>query len=106
MPAPGSPASWPDWRGRWRGTTLPSTIFCPAPFLTDRLRSLAATAAEKAGSTPDEELAKRAGENPAGRLGDPDEFGRACAFLCSAHSGFVVGQNFLLDGGAFNATLG
>jgi 3-oxoacyl-[acyl-carrier protein] reductase len=78
----------------------------PGPFLTDRLRSLTAAAAQKAGGTPDQEMARRAAENPTGRLGDPQEFGRACAFLCSAHSGFVVGQNFLLDGGAFNATLG
>ena len=42
---------------------------------------------------------------PAGRYGTPAEFGAACAFLCSAHAGFIVGQNWLLDGGAFNATI-
>ena len=39
-------------------------------------------------------------------VGDPAEFGAACAFLCAASSGFIVGQNLLLDGGAFNATMG
>ncbi len=78
----------------------------PGPFLTDRLRSLAAAAAQRGGGSAEEELARRGTENPAGRLGDPDEFGAACAFLCSAQAGFIVGQNLLLDGGAFNATLG
>ena len=51
-------------------------------------------------------LAKRSATNPAGRVGDPQEFGAACAFLCAASSGFIVGQNLLLDGGAFNSTMG
>ena len=42
--------------------------------------------------------------SPAGRAGDPAEFGDACAFLCSAKIGFIVGQNLLLDGGAFNSS--
>jgi NAD(P)-dependent dehydrogenase (short-subunit alcohol dehydrogenase family) len=42
---------------------------------------------------------------PAGRYGTAAEFGAMCAFLCSAHAGFIVGQNILLDGGAMNATL-
>jgi 3-oxoacyl-[acyl-carrier protein] reductase len=43
--------------------------------------------------------------NPAGRFGQPDEFGYACAFLCGAKAGFITGQNILLDGGAFPGTL-
>jgi 3-oxoacyl-[acyl-carrier protein] reductase len=78
----------------------------PGPFLTDRLRSGAAHAAKEAGRTVDEELAERAKATPAGRVGDPAEFGDACAFLCAASSGFIVGQNLLLDGGAFNSTMG
>ncbi len=42
---------------------------------------------------------------PAKRYGTPEEFGQACAFLCSTHAGFIVGQNILLDGGATNATI-
>ena len=38
---------------------------------------------------------------PVGRFGDPDEFGALCAFLASAHAGFITGQNILIDGGAF-----
>ena len=42
---------------------------------------------------------------PARRYGTAEEFGAACAFLCSQHAGFIVGQNLLLDDGALNATL-
>ncbi len=78
----------------------------PGPFLTDRLRSNAQAAATASGKSVDDLLAERAKGSPAGRVGDPLEFGHACVFLCSAHSGFIVGQNLLLDGGAFNATMG
>ena len=46
-------------------------------------------------------LAERIGGVPARRIGDPDEFGAACAFLCSAHAGYITGQNLLMDGGVF-----
>jgi 3-oxoacyl-[acyl-carrier protein] reductase len=42
---------------------------------------------------------------PANRFGTPEEFGRACAFLCSADAGYIVGQNLLIDGGSVNSTL-
>ena len=38
---------------------------------------------------------------PAARTGRPEEFGKLCAFLASAHAGYIVGQNILIDGGAF-----
>jgi 3-oxoacyl-[acyl-carrier protein] reductase len=78
----------------------------PGPFLTDRLRTNAAAAAKAAGKTVEEMLAERAKASPSGRNGDPAEFGDACVFLCAASSGFIVGQNLLLDGGLFNATMG
>jgi len=77
----------------------------PGPFLTDRqidgLRKLAA----KAGQDYDTFLAARVAENPAGRFGTPAEFGKACAFLCSADAGFVIGQNLVIDGGSVNVTM-
>ena len=78
----------------------------PGPFLTDRLRANSAAAAAKAGRSLEDEIAARAATTPTGRVGDPAEFGAACVFLCAASSGFIVGQNLLLDGGAFNATMG
>lgn len=77
----------------------------PGPFNTDRLRGTVAARASRDGIGEDEAL-KRIGEaNPAGRVGDPEEFGHACAFLCSAQSGFITGQNLLIDGGGFPGTL-
>ncbi len=76
----------------------------PGPFDTDRLRSNMAFNAKKAGKTPEELANARMEANPARRFGTVEEFGDACAFLCSAHAGFIVGQNLLLDGGAFPGT--
>jgi 3-oxoacyl-[acyl-carrier protein] reductase len=78
----------------------------PGPFLTDRLRAGSAAQAEKLGRPVDEVIAEHAQRSPAGRVGDPAEFGDACAFLCAASSGFIVGQNLLLDGGAYNSMTG
>jgi len=78
----------------------------PGPFLTDRLRSGIEFEARRQNISFEEMLARRSATNPAGRVGDPKEFGDACAFLCAASSGFIVGQNLLLDGGAFNSTMG
>jgi 3-oxoacyl-[acyl-carrier protein] reductase len=78
----------------------------PGPFLTDRLRSSSVGLAKESGRTVEEEIADRAKASPAGRVGDPAEFGDACAFLCAASSGFIVGQNLVLDGGGFNSTMG
>lgn len=78
----------------------------PGPFLTDRLRKLSAARAETLGRDVDSVIAERGNALPAGRVGDPAEFGAACAFLCSAAAGFIVGQNLLLDGGHFNSTMG
>ena len=78
----------------------------PGPFMTDRLRSNTAPAAAKAGRSVEDEVMARAATSPSGRVGDPAEFGDACAFLCAASSGYIVGQNLLLDGGLFNSMMG
>ena len=76
----------------------------PGPFDTDRLRSNFAFNAKKLGKTPEELARVRAEGNPAKRFGTIEEFGAACAFLCSVHAGFITGQNLLMDGGAFPGT--
>jgi len=73
----------------------------PGPFDTDRLRTTMAGRAKAAGKSVDEVLAAAREANPAGRFGTIEEFGAACAFLCSVHAGFIVGQNLLIDGGAY-----
>ena len=77
----------------------------PGPFLTDRLRG-GFQAEARASNRPVDELVQERmlARSPAGRAGDPAEFGDACAFLCSARIGYIVGQNLLLDGGAFNSS--
>lgn len=77
----------------------------PGPFLTDRLRSGAIAVASQRNVPVDDIIAERAVNTPTGRVGDPAEFGDACAFLCSAKIGFIVGHNLLLDGGAFNSSI-
>jgi 3-oxoacyl-[acyl-carrier protein] reductase len=77
----------------------------PGPFDTDRLKQTMAGAAKAAGKSVEEIAAERAAMNPAGRFGTAEEFGHACAYLCSANSGFITGQNLLLDGGAFPGTM-
>jgi 3-oxoacyl-[acyl-carrier protein] reductase len=74
----------------------------PGPFDTDRLRGTLTKNAETKGITVDEAAAARAAAIPAKRFGQPDEFGAACAFLCSVHAGYITGQNLLIDGGTFN----
>lgn len=78
----------------------------PGPFNTDRLRSGFAHQAKNSGRPIEEVMEERARTNPTGRFGDPAEFGNACVFLCAASSGYIVGQNLLLDGGAFNSSMG
>lgn len=74
------------------------TVNCLAPdaILTDRLRVLAIAA----GVDPEERIKQQSAAAPMGRLGDPSEFGAACAFLCSKQAGYITGQTLGVDGGA------
>jgi len=73
----------------------------PGVFATDRLRTYIDTMAKKKGLSAEAALAERVSTVPARRVGQPDEFGATCAFLCSAHAGYITGQNILIDGGTF-----
>jgi len=74
----------------------------PGAFDTDRLQSTLSKGAETSGKSVGEVAAARMAAIPARRFGNPAEFGAACAFLCSAQAGYIVGQNLLIDGGVFN----
>jgi 3-oxoacyl-[acyl-carrier protein] reductase len=76
----------------------------PGPFETDRLKSTLGTWAKRDGITMEEAANRRKKENPSGRFGTPEEFGAACAFLCSVHAGYMTGQNILMDGGHYPGT--
>ena len=76
----------------------------PGPFDTNRLRSNFEFLSKKSGKGVDELARARMEANPAKRFGTIEEFGDACAYLCSAQAGFITGQNLLLDGGAYPGT--
>ncbi|RYY66412.1 MAG: SDR family oxidoreductase [Comamonadaceae bacterium] len=76
----------------------------PGVFDTDRIKATMAGAVKKTGKSPEEVMAARLATIPANRLGTPEEFGAACAFLCSAHASYITGQNILTDGGAYPGT--
>ncbi len=84
------------------GVTINNLL--PGIHATDRAISLDGAVMKAEGISMDEAIARRAATIPARRYGTAAEFGAACAFLCSANAGFIVGQNILLDGGAVNAT--
>jgi 3-oxoacyl-[acyl-carrier protein] reductase len=76
----------------------------PGPFETDRLYANFEFNAKRLGMSAEDLKRKRMAENPSRRFGTIEEFGDACAYLCSAQAGFITGQNLLLDGGAYPGT--
>ena len=85
------------------GVTINNLL--PGAHDTDRIAALEGAMARAQNISVEEAGRQRRAENPTGRYGTIEEFGNACAFLCSQHAGFIVGQNILLDGGAINATI-
>ncbi|MEM1273222.1 MAG: SDR family oxidoreductase [Pseudomonadota bacterium] len=77
----------------------------PGLHATDRMDALDAALSRAENISFDDARASRLATLPTGEYGDPRDFGRMCAFLCSQHAKFVVGQNILMDGGATNTTL-
>ncbi|WP_419738088.1 SDR family oxidoreductase [Ruegeria sp.] len=86
-----------------QGVTINNLL--PGIHDTDRALSLDTGVSNQQGISLDEARAARSATIPARRYGTRQEFGAACAFLCSQHAGFIVGQNILLDGGATNLTM-
>jgi 3-oxoacyl-[acyl-carrier protein] reductase len=76
----------------------------PGTYDTDRIKTTMAAASQKTGKSIEELRDTRRKLIPAQRFGDPDEFGAACAFLCSQHASYITGQNLLTDGGAYPGT--
>lgn len=77
----------------------------PGLHATDRTIMLDQLEADATGEAIDVVKARRVSTIPAGDYGTAEDFGRMCAYLCSQHVGFMVGQNVLLDGGFVNTTL-
>jgi len=85
------------------GVTI--NFLLPGSFATDRFESGVKREQEARHVSAEQIRAERAAKIPAKRIGDPDEFGAACSFLCSTHAGFITGQSLLIDGGAFPGVL-
>jgi 3-oxoacyl-[acyl-carrier protein] reductase len=86
-----------------RGVTINNIL--PGTFDTQRLAGNFAAQARREGKDVETVRATRLAKHPAHRFGQPGEFGAACAFLCSAHAGYINGQNLLMDGGSFSGTM-
>ncbi len=76
----------------------------PGVFNTDRQVTTIGAQAQKRGIDIEAMRNLKIASIPAGRMGEPDEFGHACAWLCSARAGYFTGQNVLLDGGLYPGT--
>lgn len=87
------------------GSGVTINFLLPGAFATRRIEDLNRRRAAETGATPEATAAQRVAGIPARRLGDPAEFGAACAFLCSAHAGYITGQALLIDGGAYPGVL-
>ena len=85
------------------GVTINNLL--PGVHDTDRILQLDEAVCADQKIKLEEARKNRSNSIPVGRYGTIDEFGNVCAFLCSVHSGFIIGQNILLDGGATNSTL-
>jgi 3-oxoacyl-[acyl-carrier protein] reductase len=85
-----------------KGVTMNNLL--PGIFDTDRLAGNFAAVAKNTGKTPQEVRDARIAALPVKRLGNPEEFGAYCAFLCSVHGGYINGQNLLMDGGSYPGT--
>lgn len=81
------------------GVTINNLL--PGNFATDRLKSYVAAVAERQGKSFDTLWDEMQQQNPAGRFGDPAEFGEVCAFVASRQAAYLNAQNILLDGGAY-----
>jgi len=86
-----------------KGVTINNLL--PGIHATDRAVALDQGVVRARNISYEEAQAERMATIPAGRYGTAQEFGAACAFLCSVHAGFIVGQNLLLDGGAANLSM-
>lgn len=73
----------------------------PERFDTYRQEQMAQIMMQVRGVTYEEARADQVKSIKAGRLGKPEEFGDAFAFLCSVQAGYISGQNFQLDGGSY-----
>jgi len=91
-------------QSRIAGRNVTINNLLPGAFDTERLQKTMAAGAQKSGQPVDDVRSKRMSAIPAQRFGSAAEFGAICALMCSAHAGYLTGQNILLDGGSYPGT--
>jgi 3-oxoacyl-[acyl-carrier protein] reductase len=77
----------------------------PERFDTERQQQMAKLTMAMKGITYEQARSEIANSIAAKRFGRPEEFGDACAFLCSAQAGFISGQQLQLDGGSYRGLI-
>jgi 3-oxoacyl-[acyl-carrier protein] reductase len=74
-------------------------MLLPGRIATDRVAELDQAAAKRRGTTVEEIQLESRKTIPARRYGEPEEFGAAAAFLCSAPASYITGVALRCDGG-------
>lgn len=82
-----------------------ANVLCPGFTRTDRLAELAAHLAETRGTPEEAVYAEWAEDIPLGRVGEPEEFGAAAAFLASERASYITGTTLQVDGGHIRSLL-
>ncbi len=89
--------------GTVAGDGVTVNMVLPGRIDTDRVAQLDRAAADRTGVTPEASRAVSEATIPAGRYGDPAEFGAVVAFLASQHAAYVTGEQVRVDGGLVGA---
>lgn len=82
------------------GDNIGVNCLAPGRIETERINQLDAALAERQGRPFEAVREGSLKEIPMGRLGEPDEFGRVAAFLCSDAARYITGSTVFVDGGA------
>ncbi|UCH27491.1 MAG: SDR family oxidoreductase [Trueperaceae bacterium] len=82
------------------GDNVQVNCLAPGRVLTERIDQLDEAMANRQGSTVEAVRQRSLQSIPMGRLGEPAEFGRVAAFLCSEAAAYITGSTVFVDGGS------